>query len=224
MLHIFLVGLALAEVPQVHYAASKPCRDHRYPMVSGDVIIACNDRQQPSLSFNPDTGVTTALPTVHRRPGTDGLTPKPRTGSTLTTTPTIIIWETDGPADDADLWMQPVGVQERRGLDVGPGDQHHAVSSGDWIAWVSRGSIKFWNMQTGVRKMVTASTGFNAPPALRGDMACWEFRGPKDIDIRCSNGFELPRAGHQTHPMLTGDRLLFREEGRLMSVRAREAE
>ena len=223
MLNIVLVGLALAEVPQVHYAASEPCRDHRYPMVSGQEVIVCNDRQQPALAFDPATGRTTPLPALHRRPAADDLSPRPRMGSTPTRTPDILIWETDGPSDDADLWMQRVDAQERRGLDVGPGDQHHAVSSGYWIAWVSQGSIKLWNTKTGMRKKVAAVTGFNAPPALQGDWICWEFRSQSDIDLRCSNGFELRRPGHQTHPMLLGNRLLFREEGRLMSVSARVA-
>jgi hypothetical protein len=89
------------------------------------------------------------------------------------------------------------------------------------VAWVNQGDLKLWNTSTNERKTLAASTGFNAPPAILDDWACWESRSETDIDVECSNGYRLNRPGHQTHPMLLGNTLFFREKGFLMSVQAR---
>ena len=84
---------------------------------------------------------------------------------------------------------------------------------------MSFSDVKLWNTVTGERKKIPAGTGFNAPPAIGENIACWEVRSDDSVDIACSNGFRLSRKGHQTHPQILGDRLLFRERGVLLSVR-----
>ena len=222
MLLLLSIGFAQAGgPPAVHHAASKPCRNDAYPLVDGGRIIVCDKSQLPTLKFDPKSGAIQPLPKPHRLHTEGTLQPTPRIGGQTATTSEVLVWETDGPGDDSDLWVQRTQVQERRGLDVGPGDQHHPVSSGDWLAWIDQGNIKLWNTQTDERELIEAKTGFLSPPALQDNTVCWEFRHIDDVDLRCSNGFRLERPGHQTHPLLVGTLLLFRENGFLMSVDTR---
>jgi hypothetical protein len=130
------------------------------------------------------------------------------------------VWVSDGQRDDADLWWRPGNIGQPRPLDSGPGDQHHPINSGAWLAWVSRGQIELWNTVTETRKTLPVHTGFYSAPTIDGGVLCWESRGPQDIDIICSDGLNVSRPGHQTHPLRWHDALFFREAGRLMVLRA----
>jgi len=189
--------------------------------VDKGTLIVCDKTQQPTLAFDPKSGRIESLGKPHRMGVQVPLQPSPRIGGRTAATSQVLVWETHGPGDDSDLWLQRIQAQERRGLDVGPGDQHHPVSSGPWIAWVDRGNIKLWNTQTDEKEIIKTKTGFHAPPTIHGNTACWEFRHIDDIDLRCSNGYHLDRPGHQTHPLLLDNLLLFRENGRLMGIETR---
>jgi len=185
--------------------------------------MACDKRRRTMLEVDLDAGVVVRRTTAHHPPKLEHLNPKPRPGTLSAQTPTGLAWVSHGPQDDADIWWAPSDGTPPRPLDVGPGDQHHPVAYGDWLAWVSFSDIKMWNTATGERKKLTASTGFNSPPSLGDGIACWEVRGAEDVDLRCSNGFSLSRPGHQTYPQILGARLLFREHGRLLSIQIQDA-
>ncbi len=97
------------------------------------------------------------------------------------------------------------------------------VGSGAWLAWVERGQVVLYAPESGERRQHAAVTGFDHPPSLDGAVACWEDRhgvreageagegGGGDIEIRCSDGLELRRPGHQRQPSRFGPWLLFRE-------------
>lgn len=219
MFALLLLGLANAEPPTVHHQASNTCADHRYPRVVDGTLVACDKMRRPVLEVDLQAGRTIERDTPHRPPRLDHLTPAQRAGTLSAQTPAGLAWVTHGPQDDADIWWAPSDGTPPRPLDVGPGDQHHPIAFGDWLGWVSFSDVKLWNTATGERRKLTAETGFNGPPALGDDIVCWETRGKTDVDLACSDGFELSREGHQTHPQILGDRLLFRERGVLLSVR-----
>lgn len=221
MTALLLLSLAHAEPPTVHHQASNTCADHRYPRVIDGVLVACDKMRRTLLEVDLDAGRVTERPKPHRPPVLDHLKPKQRAGTLSAETPAGLAWVTHGPQDDADIWWAPSDQTPPRPLDVGPGDQHHPVAFGDWLAWVSFSDIKVWNTATGERKKLIAGTGFNSPPALGDAIACWETRAESDVDIVCSDGFELRRTGHQTNPQILGERLLFRERGVLLSVSLR---
>jgi len=219
---LFVLGLAAAEPPAVHHRASRPCIDHRFPMVIGDVVVVCDDMRRASLVMDLETGVVKDRTHQHALPKLSGQRPIARAGTVTAGTPAGTAWVTQGPQDDADIWWAPSDGSPPRPLDVGPGDQHHPIASNDWLAWVSFSDIKLWNTATGERRKIAADTGFYSPPALHNDLVCWEVRGDADLDIDCSNGQSVRRVGHQTRPQLLSGHLLFREKGLLMSVPVRE--
>ena len=194
-----LLGLAEAGPPTVHHQASQACIDHRYPRVVDGQLIACDKMRRAVLEVNLVGGKITERSTPHQPPTLDHLKPAQRAGTLPAQATTGLAWVTNGPQDDADVWWAPSDGSPPRPLDVGPGDQ-------------------LWNTLTGERRKINAGTGFNAPPALGDGVACWETRGATSVDIECSNGRTLVRDGHQTHPQILGERLLFRERGVLLSV------
>ena len=213
-----MLGISQAEPPTVLYTASAPCADHRYPRLAGDWLVVCDKRRRPTERIHMVTGERETLSEPHTWPRAETVSIPARAGTGSASTPAGLAWVADGPGDDADLWWRPDDTGLPRPLDVGPGDQHHPVSSGDWLAWVSSGQIKLWNTASGEQRVIDASTGFNATPSLYGALVCWETRGTKDIDIACSDGAEVKRPGHQTHPQRWRDTLIFRENGRVFSV------
>ena len=213
-----LLGLAEAGPPTVHHQASQACIDHRYPRVVDGQLIACDKMRRTVLEVNLVGGKISERSTPHQPPTLDHLKPAQRAGTLPAQATTGLAWVTNGPQDDADVWWAPSDGSPPRPLDVGPGDQHHPVAFGEWLAWVSFSDLKLWNTLTGERRKINAGTGFNAPPALGDGVACWETRGATSVDIECSNGRTLVRDGHQTHPQILGERLLFRERGVLLSV------
>jgi hypothetical protein len=220
MIAAWLLGLAQAAPPTVLYAASNPCANYRYPAIDGDWLIACDKRQQPTVRIDLHTMARADTDKPHRWPIAPALMPPPRAGTRVIQMAIGTVWVSDGQRDDADLWWRPGNIGQPRPLDSGPGDQHHPINSGAWLAWVSRGQIELWNTVTETRKTLPVHTGFYSAPTIDGGVLCWESRGPQDIDIICSDGLNVSRPGHQTHPLRWHDALFFREAGRLMVLRA----
>jgi len=216
MLAAMLLHVAWAGPPVPLYAASKPCSDSRYPLVDGDELIACGKRRQPTTRIKlPERTVLHDQP-VQEYPSQLNLMPSPVMGTSVATTANGgVAWVTEGNKNDREVWWRPSPSEPARPLDVGPGDQHHAIAAGVHVAWVSSGNIKVWNTATDERRTISASTGFNAQPSLYSDVVCWEHRNSTDVDIHCSDGTKLQRTGHQTHPYRYADTLFFREDGLL---------
>jgi len=120
----------------------------------------------------------------------------------------------DVPEEGVDLWwLDAAAGSDPLPLATGPGDQRHVVASGQWLAWVDDGDVVLRSVSTGEERRLPARTGFQAPPSLWRDTVCWEERGPRDLDIRCSDGWTVAASGHQEWPSRWDDRLLYRQEG-----------
>jgi len=213
------MGLATADPPIVLYAASSLCADPRYPALDGGLLIACDKRRLPTVRLHPETLDKSETETPHSWPSHPILLPHPRPLSPVAQLQAGVAWVANGKADDADLWWLGSDAGAPVILDGGPGDQHHPIASGDWLAWVSAGEIAIWNTATGEKRRIPTNTGFNAAPTIDGELLCWEVRTQDDIDIHCNDKFIIARPGHQTHPIRVGERLFFRENDRLMSAR-----
>ena len=131
-----------------------------------------------------------------------------------------VAWVEDAGEGDEDVMLLDTRDGAIRVLDGGPGRQRLVVGFAPWLAWVdAAGEVVVWNTATGERAVHPARTGFQAPPALWRDVACWEERpapgAPADqgIDIACSDGVAVRRPGHQTRPARWDRWLLFRERG-----------
>lgn len=132
-----------------------------------------------------------------------------------------VAWVEDAGADGEDVRA----CHMERGdapvtLAGGPGYQRHVVGDGHWLAWVEEDAVVIWDTVTDARTRHPAITGFHAPISLSDGVACWETRDGPDIDIACSDGLMVRRAGDQRWPSRSGPWLLFREDGRswLLSV------
>ncbi len=133
-----------------------------------------------------------------------------------------VVWVERDEATGLDLWMRaPDG--DRVALNVGPGDAWRPVARAGKLAWVEEGALVLHDLATGARTRFPANTGFLDDPTLDDGVACWSDRGALarggDIDVHCSDGFVLTRAGHQLHPSRSGLRMIVREGARLLVVR-----
>jgi len=127
-----------------------------------------------------------------------------------------VAWAARTEAGDADLyWLDAETGTGPVLLAGGPGEQHHVVSSGSHLAWVEPGAVVVLDVASGTRSEHPADTGFSAPLSIWADVVCWEDRTGPDLDLRCSDGLHLARAGHQQWPARWKDRLVFREDGRV---------
>jgi hypothetical protein len=110
----------------------------------------------------------------------------------------------------------------RAPLAVGPGDAWRPVAHGALVAWVEEGAVVLHDLVSGTRTRIPANTGFLDDPTLDDGAVCWSDRSALarggDIDVRCSDGFVLTRAGHQLHPSRSGGRMIVREGARLLLV------
>jgi hypothetical protein len=92
------------------------------------------------------------------------------------------------------------------------------VETGDGVP----GAVVVLDLVSGLRARFPADTGFLDGPTLDGGVACWSDRAALarggDIDVRCSDGFVLARAGHQLHPSRSRGRMIVREGARLLAV------
>lgn len=220
MLAALLLNLAWASPPPLPlYAASKPCADERFPRIDGDELVACDEQRRPTTRIQLPTRTVLAGQPVPVDKSLTELRPPPLMGTTIATTANGgVAWVTEGNKHDREVWWRSSPNEPARPLDVGPGDQHHAIAAGVHVAWVSNGDIKMWNSATDERQTISANTGFNGPPSLFSGIVCWEHRSPSDVDIHCSDGMKLVRTGHQTHPYRYDDTLFFREDGLLWAL------
>ena len=216
MLAALLLHVAWAGPPVPLYPASNPCSDARFPLVADDELIACGKRRQPTIRIKlPGRTVLRDQP-IYKHPSQLGLKPPSLMGTSVAATVNGgVIWVAEGHKNDREVWWRPSLKEPPRPLDVGPGEQHHAIATGVHVAWVANGDIKVWNTATDERQTISANTGFNAPPSLYSGVVCWEHRGPADVDIHCSDGKKLIREGNQTHPHRYDGTLFFRENGQL---------
>ncbi len=132
-----------------------------------------------------------------------------------------VVWVERSATTDLDLWMRtPDGA--RAPLAVGPGDAWRPVADGGQVVWVEADAVVLLDLAAGVRTRFPARTGFLDDPTLSDGVACWSDRDALahggDIDVRCSDGFVLARAGHQLHPSRSGARMIVREGARLLVV------
>ncbi len=135
-------------------------------------------------------------------------------------------WVEDGGLTGEDIWARTTDAR-RFPLARGARSERHPVGSERWLGWVDEAAVYVQDMARGERRVYAADTGFAHGPSLWGPVACWEDRGALrtgagDIDILCSDGLELRRAGHQRAPARWGPWLLFREAGRVMLATATE--
>ncbi len=127
-------------------------------------------------------------------------------------------WIEDGGITGEDVWARgPDGM--RVPLARTARSERHVAGAGRWLAWVDEDGVYVQDTTSGERRIHAADTGFVYGLGLWGPVACWEDRatlraGTGDIDIRCSDGVELRRPGHQRAPSRWGPWLLFREANR----------
>ena len=85
------------------------------------------------------------------------------------------------------------------------------ITHDDALVWVSQGQILSW--VHGEVKVVISNAGIQEVFSTQSRL-CWT-RWNQDLDIFCTGGFHLQRAGHQSNPMWKGDSLYFTEGDRL---------
>lgn len=124
-------------------------------------------------------------------------------------------WVEDGGVTGEDIWARAEDGR-RFPLARAPRSERLVVGQDRWIAWTDEEGVYVQDMGRGERRVYAADTGFQHAPSLWGPVACWEDRGALragagDIDLLCSDGLELRRAGHQRAPARWGPWLLFRE-------------
>ncbi|MDP2304860.1 MAG: hypothetical protein Q8P18_02410 [Pseudomonadota bacterium] len=129
-------------------------------------------------------------------------------------------WVEDGGLTGEDVWTR-TAEGERSPLARSARSERHVVGDGRWLAWLDEEGVYVQDMARGERRVYAADTGFAHGLGLWGPVACWEDRGALragtgDIDVRCSDGVELHRPGHQRAPARWGPWLLFREGVQLL--------
>ncbi len=131
-------------------------------------------------------------------------------------------WTQAGEARD--VWIVALagevgGLEKGRPTVIGggPEDQHHVAGAARSVWWVEPDQVVRYDVDLQVRSTFPADTGFMAGLAVNDDgtVACWEDRAGLatggDIDIRCSSGLHLERAGDQRWPSMGGVYLMWRE-------------
>ncbi len=129
-------------------------------------------------------------------------------------------WIEDGGLTGEDVWAR-ADKGGRTPLARTARSERHVTGDGRWLAWLDEEGVYVQDMTSGERRVYAADTGFVYGLGLWGPVACWEDRGAYragtgDIDVRCSDGVELRRAGHQRAPSRWGPWLLFREDARVL--------
>ena len=126
--------------------------------------------------------------------------------------PPFVAWVENGDSNGEDIYWIDV-EEEHMGqiLSGGIGNQRHVVASNGHFAWVEPDGLVIFNIATEEHIRFSTVTGFNAAPTLWENIACWEERADTHIDIQCSNGLLIDRPGHQLHPSLYAEWLIFRE-------------
>jgi hypothetical protein len=124
-----------------------------------------------------------------------------------------VAWSVDAGPDGTDLWWAPLSGGRPELLDGGPGNQHHPVGQGHWLAWIGPAGVTILDTRSAVKVLHPAQTGFSAGLTLWQGVACWETRSGPDLDIQCSDGQVMDGTGHQHHPSRWEQWLLYRQDG-----------
>jgi len=122
-----------------------------------------------------------------------------------------VAWVVDGGPSGADVWWIQMAGGTPTELDGGPGDQHHVVAQGQWLAWVRPEEVVIMDTTDHSKTTVSAQTGFSAGLSLWQGVACWETREGADVDIACSDGVKITGDGHQRWPSRWDRWLLYRD-------------
>ena len=215
MLFAALVALrAFAGPPVPIHGDFHPCPNAALPRLVDARLVVCTSAGEPTVRIDPKTRVIS----VESAPTTvdpAGLIPSPMLGTTPIANDHGIAWVSGEHKGTRELWWQRAGSSLPIALDAGAAEPNHPVSDGRRIAWVSAGRIKTYDPVNGRKTTVDAATGFHTPPAFHDGTLCWETRTDTDVDIVCSDGVTLTRAGHQTRPVRIGTQLYFFENGLL---------
>ena len=104
---------------------------------------------------------------------------------------------------------------ERR---AGPGVQgaRHVIGRDGLFAWADDAQLWLWEPMSQAARATPAEAGFSAPLSLDRGVICYEERQAGHLDLRCTDGLAVQGPGHQRAPQRSGDRLLYREDDRLM--------
>ena len=214
LLVALLIRQALAGPPIPIHGDIHPCAGTAFPRVIGAHVVVCDRHGEPSIRIHSETGAM-ALEPAPKSIDPSGLIPPPMLGSAPVANAHGVAWVSSQHRGTRELWWRGAGSSLPMALDAGAADPHHPVSDGRRIAWVSGGRIKTYDPVTAERTIVDAATGFHAAPAFHDGILCWETRTDTDVDIACSDGVVLTRAGHQTRPVRTATQLYFFENGLL---------
>lgn len=215
MLVSLLLTAASAAPPVPIHGQYQACPNLAAPRADQAGIIACDRTGRPSIRIDPKS---LSLQNGHSPPDVPDpptLVPPVMMGTVPVTLNEGIAWVSSGFEGRRELWWLNSHAELPIALDVGHTDPHHPVTDGTRIAWVSDGAIKTFHPQSGERTRIEAQTGFHSPPTFDEGTLCWEDRSTTDVDILCSDGMHLKRAGHQTRPVRHGTTLFFFEDGRL---------
>ncbi|MFZ5477835.1 MAG: hypothetical protein ACOZNI_13755 [Myxococcota bacterium] len=136
----------------------------------------------------------------------------------------LAAWVQQDPLSGEDVWVRGPDAKPRA-LARGPGSERLLAGDGRWLAWAGPGGVYVQDVVRGERRAYAADTGFLSAPTLWGPVACWEDRarlraGTGDVDLRCSDGVTVARAGDQLHPARWGPWLVFREGGHVFLATA----
>ena len=215
MLFAALVTLrALAGPPIPIHGDIQPCATTAYPRIVDGHLVVCDSTGEPRVRIHPKTRELSVAPAPTPVDPT-GLIPPPMLGSTPVANAHGVAWISGEHKGIRELWWRRAGSSLPIALDAGDADPIHPVSDGRQVAWVSAGRIKTYDPITERRSTVDAATGFHAAPAFHDGILCWETRTDTDVDIACSDGITLTRAGHQTRPVRIATQLYFFEDGLL---------
>lgn len=111
------------------------------------------------------------------------------------------------------LWWMTLDKGHPEAMPVAGPNARHVVASGPYLSWVEPDRLVQMDVRTADVQVFPVRTGFSAPPSAWGAVLCWEQWGEVDLDVRCSDGLQVQRPGHQQWPSRWEKWLLFREAG-----------
>jgi hypothetical protein len=123
-----------------------------------------------------------------------------------------MLWVEDDGAGGEDIWIWSPLSDRGRLLAGGPESQRHVVADRSGAAWIEDEAVVLWDGSL-VRRLPAAPVD---RLAYSGGVACWSEWVDSGIDIRCSDGASLGRAGNQLWPSVSRNWLLFQEDGQAM--------
>ena len=124
-----------------------------------------------------------------------------------------VAWVNDDGQGGADIWKwsQEEGAIP---LATGPSWQHGVVSFSRHWAWLEPDHVVIYNVETATVRKINAKVVDGL--TVFEDGVCWSALNQQDLDVYCSDGFSLERAGHQRWPYRSDGVLIFREQQEVM--------